>query len=104
LLLMGAGIGSAWTHLTPRVMQAAPPGEHDVTSAALSTLQLFATGAGAAVAGLVVNLGGLGTSGTPAGVANLLYGMWIIAPTVAIPLAWRVVRREARAPVPLPAQ
>jgi len=104
LLLMGAGIGSAWTHLTPRVLQAAPAGEHDVTSAALSTLQLFATGTGAAVAGLVVNLGGLGLPGSPVAAASWLYGLWVILPALAIPLAWRVVRREAGAPAPAPAE
>src|SRR5690606_3402077 len=65
LLVMGIGIGGAWTHLSPRVMQAAPAGEYDVTSAALSTIQLFATGMGAALAGLVVNLAGLSETGSP---------------------------------------
>jgi hypothetical protein len=85
-------------------MQSAPAGEHDVTSAALSTLQLFATGAGAALAGLMVNLGGLGAAGPPVDAANWLYGLWVIAPALAIPLAWRLVRREMHTPVPQPAE
>jgi MFS family permease len=104
LVLMGIGIGVAWTHLTPRVMQAAPPGEHDVTSAALNTLSLFATGMGAAIAGLVVNLGGLNGS-TPVAAANWLYGLWVLVPVLAAPIAWRIVRREARThAVPQPAE
>lgn len=99
LFVMGVGIGSAWTHLTPRTMKNAPPGEHDVTSAALSTLQLFATGIAAALAGLIVNLAGLAdTSVPPVAAANWLYVLWIILPALAAPIAWYVVRLEARQP------
>ncbi len=105
LLVMGIGIGGAWTHLSPRVMQAAPAGEYDVTSAALSTIQLFATGMGAALAGLVVNLAGLSETGSPVAAANWLYGLWIIVPALAVPLALSLVRREARAAaIPQPAE
>jgi MFS family permease len=99
LVVMGIGIGLAWTHLTPRVMQAAPPGEHDVTSAALNTLSLFATGTGAALAGLVVNLGGLNSSAAPVAAANWLYGLWVLVPVLAAPLAFSIVRREGRTTV-----
>jgi hypothetical protein len=105
LLLMGTGIGVAWTHLTPRVMQAAPVGEHDVTSAALNTISLFAVGMGAAIAGLVVNLGGLNGSSPPTAAANWLYGLWVLVPMLAAPIAWRIVWREGRTPaVPQPAE
>ena len=104
LLVMGFGIGSAWTHLMPRVMQAAPAGEHDVTSAALNTIQLFATGTGAALAGLVVNLGGLGSAASPVAAANWLYGLWVVVPLLALPLALRVVRRETRTALAQPAE
>jgi hypothetical protein len=104
LLLMGAGIGSAWTHLTPRALQAAPDGEHDVTSAALSTMQLFATGMGAALAGLVVNLAGLAATAPPVGPANWLYGLWVLFPALAVPVALAIVRREVRSAVPQPAE
>ncbi len=104
LLLMGAGIGSAWTHLTPRTLQAAPDGEHDVTSAALSTIQLFATGMGAALAGLVVNLAGLADGTAAVAPANWLYGLWAILPALAVPIAFAVVRREARHAVLQPAE
>jgi MFS family permease len=104
LLAMGAGIGSAWTHLTPRTLQAAPDGEHDVTSAALSTMQLFATGMGAALAGLVVNLAGLAEATAPVGPANWLYGLWVLFPALAVPVALAIVRREVRSAVPQPAE
>ena len=97
LLLMGIGIGTAWTHLTPRTLQAAPDGEHDVTSAAMNTIQLFGTGMAVALAGLVVNLAGLDATAPPVAPANWLYGLWIVLPALAVPIAWRYVRRDARA-------
>jgi MFS family permease len=104
LLLMGVGIGSASTHLTPRTLQAAPDGEHDVTSAALNTVQLFGTGMGVALAGLVVNLAGLADGTPPVAAANWLYGLWVILPALAVPIAFSLVRREVRAAVPQPAE
>jgi MFS family permease len=104
LLTMGVGIGGAWTHLTPRTLQAAPDGEHDVTSAALSMVQLFATGVGAALAGLVVNLAGLSDTVLPVAPANWLYGLWIILPLLAAPIALAIARREARQAAPQPAE
>ncbi len=105
LLLMGVGIGVAWTHLTPRAMKAAPQGEYDVTSAALSTLQLFATGMGAAVAGFVVNIAGLAGNGSAAIPANWLYGLWIVLPLLALPLVIAIARRETSpAALPQPAE
>jgi MFS family permease len=103
LVLMGVGIGTTWTHLTPRIMQAAPPGEYDVTSAALSTIQLFGSGMGAALAGLVVNVGGLDV-GNAAAAAAWLYGLWIVLPALAVPIAFAIVRRRARDAVPQPAE
>lgn len=104
LLVMGIGIGGAWTHLSPRVMQAAPAGEYDVTSAALSTIQLFATGMGAALAGLVVNLAGLSETGSPVAAANWLYGLWIIVPALALPIGFAIARGEARRELAQPAE
>lgn len=106
LLVMGVGIGTAWTQLTPRVMQAAPDGEHDVTSAALSTIQLFASGLGAALGGLIVNFAGLaGASPTPVAAANWLYGLFIIVAIAAVPIGFSIAKTEARiAAVPQPAE
>lgn len=97
LVIMGVGIGTAWTQLTPRVMQAAPDGEHDVTSAALSTIQLFASGLGAALGGLIVNLAGLASvSPTPITAANWLYGLFIVVAALAVPIGFSIARTEAR--------
>ncbi len=106
LVLMGAGIGSAWTQMTPRVMQAAPDGEHDVTSAALSTVQLFASGLGAALGGLIVNLAGLVSAvPTPVAAANWLFGLFIIVAAAVVPIGFSIARTEARVvPVAQPAE
>ena len=88
-------------------MQAAPDGEHDVTSAALSTIQLFATGMGAALGGLIVNLAGLTETATTTAAANWLYGLLMLLPALAIPVALAIVRREEAEPVeaePVPAE
>ena len=99
LVLMGVGIGTAWTQLTPRVMQAAPDGEHDVTSAALSTIQLFASGLGAALGGLIVNIAGLAAAEpNPVSAANWLYGLFITVAALAVPIGFSIARTEARLP------
>lgn len=103
MALMGVGIGTAWTHLTPRAMQAAPKGEYDVTSAALSTIQLFGSGMGAALAGFTVNVAGL-EAGNPIAAANWLFGLWVLLPALAVPITFAIVRREAREGVPQPAE
>ncbi|HEY9012183.1 MAG TPA: MFS transporter, partial [Devosia sp.] len=59
LLLLGTGIGISWPHVSARLLRAAPEGEGDLTSASISMVQLFASGFGAAVAGVIVNAAGL---------------------------------------------
>ena len=46
-----------------RAMQAARPREENLTSAAITTVQLYAMAFGAALAGLIANQAGLGLSG-----------------------------------------
>ncbi|MEO5807770.1 MFS transporter [Devosia sp.] len=96
LLLLGLGIGSAWPHLLTRLMAAAPEGEKDITSAAISMVQLFASGFGAALGGTIVNLAGLSEKGSTQGAihaANWLYSLFALVPIIAIGTALIVVRR-----------
>jgi MFS family permease len=53
LVVVGLGVGLAWPHLLTRVLQVAggEGGEQDLASSALTTVQLFATALGAALAG-----------------------------------------------------
>jgi MFS family permease len=96
LVFLGAGIGVSWSHVSARLLKAAPQGEGDLTSAAISMSQLFASGFGAAVAGVVVNAGGL-TSGDGANgviaAATWLYWLFALAPLVAIPVMLGIARK-----------
>lgn len=107
LLLLGLGIGVSWPQVSSRLLQAAPQGERDLTSASISMVQLFAAGLGAAVAGVIVNGAGIaagpGVSGASTA-ALWLYGLFILVPLVAIPIAWRLARVGDVRPVEVPAE
>jgi hypothetical protein len=97
LLAMGLGIGSCWPHLLTRLFKSAPEGEKDLTSAAITMVQLFASGLGAAVGGMIVNLAGITAATQPADnlpAAHWLYGLFVLIPVLAIPLAIFVTRSE----------
>ncbi|MCZ4550962.1 MFS transporter [Gordonia rubripertincta] len=58
LLVAGVGIGIAWPHLAVAAMTSvAEPGEGPRASAAINTVQLIANAFGAALAGVLVNIG-----------------------------------------------
>lgn len=95
LVAIGLGVGLAWPHLLTRVFQAAPAGEQDLTSASITTVQLFATALGAALAGMVANLAGLTEPGGIAGTmsaAGWLFGVFALAPVIGVFTALRVMR------------
>jgi len=95
LALLGLGIGIAWPQVSTRLLQAAPAGEGNLTSAAMSMAQLFAAGLGAAVAGVIVNAAGLASAHSTASTiaaSNWLYGLFIVIPLVAIPIVWSIAR------------
>lgn len=97
LVLLGTGIGISWPHISTRLLQAAPQGEGDLTSASISMVQLFAAGLGAAVAGVIVNAAGLAsgqTTSATVNASNWLYGLFVLVPLVTIPIVWSVVRNE----------
>lgn len=95
LILIGLGVGLAWPHLLTRVFQVAPAGEQDLASASITTVQLFATAFGAALAGMVANVAGLTEPGGVEGTASAavwLFGVFALAPVVGVLIARRVVR------------
>lgn len=84
---VGFGVGLGWPHLLTRVLQVAPAGEQDLASASLTTVQLFATAIGAALAGMVANLAGLTHPGGATGAADAaqwLFGVFALAPLAAV--------------------
>lgn len=98
LAVVGVGVGLAWPHLLTRVVQTARHDEQDLASASLTTVQLFATALGAALAGMVANAAGLvdpgGTAGT-ARAATWVFGSFAAAPLLGIALAFYVPRTPA---------
>jgi MFS family permease len=109
LLLLGSGIGISWPHISARLLHAAPAGEGDLTSASISMVQLFASGFGAAVAGVIVNAAGLASKDGVDGViaaSNWLYWLFALAPLLALPVIWSIARvgRPAVCAVEQPAE
>jgi len=105
LVLLGLGIGICWPQVSSRLLKSAPTGEGDVTTAAISMAQLFAAGLGAAVSGVIVNAAGLAAGGTAAeiGASNWLYGLFVLVPLAAIPIALRIGASERAAALQLAA-
>lgn len=102
LLFLGTGIAISWSHISARLLSSAPAGEGDLTSAAISMVQLFASGFGASVAGVIVNAAGLSSGAGVTGVinaANWLYGLFALAPLLAIPVLWGIARNGRPAAV-----
>lgn len=99
LVAIGSGVGVAWPHLLTRVFQVAPAGEQGLAAASITTVQLFATALGAALAGMVANVAGLTNPGGIAGIANAavwLFGVFAFAPILAVFTAVRVVRSYSK--------
>jgi predicted MFS family arabinose efflux permease len=99
LVSIGLGVGLAWPHLLTRVFRVAPEGEQDLASASITTVQLFATALGAALAGMVANVAGLTDPGGIAGTASAalwLFGIFAFAPILGVLTALRVVRLQSK--------
>ncbi len=96
LLFIGFGIGAVWPHLMTRVLHAAPEGEKDRTAAAITMVQLFSSGFGAAIAGVLVNVLGVVTAKEPAEFAPAALWLMVIfgvIPLLAAPFAVVAGRR-----------
>ncbi|WP_255468849.1 MFS transporter [Reyranella sp. CPCC 100927] len=99
LVVVGFGVGMSWPHLLTRVLQVAPRDEQDLASASLTTVQLFATALGAALAGMVANLAGLTEPGGVTGTANAarwLFGVFAVTPALCILTARLCARLQPR--------
>jgi len=97
LLLVGFGIGIGWPHLLTRVLEVTPQEDKDAAATSISTVQLFATALGAALSGMLANLGGLNVPGGVAGAisaSQVLFGVLAIAPLLAILSAVRVAKAK----------
>lgn len=92
---IGFGIGLIWPHLLNLVFVSAPKGEETLTSASITTVQLYATALAAAFAGLVANQAGLVRIGGVIGAqvaSNWLFALFSIAPILAIFLVIKILK------------
>jgi MFS family permease len=97
LFALGGGIGMAFQHLSTAVLTAAPPTENNRVSAGLGMVQLFASGLGAAIGGVVVNAAGLPHATTGMDVetpARWLFTVFAAICALAIPLAMHAASKR----------
>lgn len=100
LVVAGFAVGMAYPHLSTRVLVVAPDDEQEIAASSIMTVQLSATALGAALAGLIVNLAGLGGSGALAAgemsgaelevarAARWLFVVLLAAPAICLRLIW----------------
>jgi len=95
LVLVGFGIGMGMPHLMAKILSSAPADEGNLAAYSLTTVQLFATAIGAALAGMVTSLAGLADPGGLPGAANA--AQWLFICFAAAPLlAFFTVRQALR--------
>jgi MFS family permease len=95
LLAIGLGIGITWPHILSGILRNTPAEEQGLAAASITTVQLFATAFGAALAGLIVNLAGLADPGGVDGAtsaARWLFGCLTVAPLIAVATTRRITR------------
>ncbi|PHM72614.1 MFS transporter [Xenorhabdus sp. KJ12.1] len=93
LAAVGIGIGAAWPHMLTQVFMSAPVGQEDLASTSITTVQLYATAIGSALAGIVANIAGFSEPGGLAGAqgaAVWLFAVFAIAPVLAAFVVRRV--------------
>lgn len=78
LFLVGVGIGFCWPNMLTRIFKAAPAGQENIASAAITTLQLYAIALGSSLAGLVANLAGLADPGGEEGARQAAYALFFV--------------------------
>ncbi|HEY2890189.1 MAG TPA: MFS transporter [Dongiaceae bacterium] len=99
LISLGAGFGLSYTFFTEYVIGLSPEGERDVTAGAIPTLENTCAAIGAALAGLLGNMAGFGTSGAadiPAAVPVAVFGVSALVSLFTFFCALRFYRLVSR--------
>ena len=97
---VGAGIGITWPHLLTQVFRISPPGQENMASSAIITVQLYALAFGAALGGMVTNAAGFTDPGGLAGTQQAsvaLLSTLALAPALAAWLIGPVLRSRQKA-------
>ena len=105
--VMGIGIGSYNVHLVARAMDSAAADEQRSTAAALTSVRSIGTAFGAAIAGVVANVAGLGDATQPAAVGHAITAVYMfccIPFGVAALLMFRFVGITIGKPAAVPAR
>jgi MFS family permease len=76
---MGIGIGVYNVHLVARAMDSAAANEQRSTAAALTSVGSIGTAFGAAIAGVVANVAGLGAATEPAAVGHAVAAVYMFS-------------------------
>jgi MFS family permease len=74
--VMGIGIGVYNVHLVARAMDSVTSDEHRTTAAALTSVRSIGTAFGAAIAGVVANIAGLGDATEPGAVGHAVTAVY----------------------------
>jgi MFS family permease len=94
-LVTGIGMGTHNVHLIARTMANADKGEERITASAMPSIRSLGTGCGAALAGVLSTMAGLGDAVEPASVADAVttvYAFQIIPALLTVWLMLRLVR------------
>jgi MFS family permease len=94
IAMTGAGMGLCFAHISSWTMSAARTGEGSVTASAIPTVGSLGRGFGAASAGLVANVAGLGAGISQEAVASAavwVYGLAVAVPVVVVVLSFRLL-------------
>jgi MFS family permease len=75
--VMGIGIGVYNVHLVARAMDSVAANEHRSTASALTSVRSIGTAFGAAIAGVVANIAGLGGAAEPRAVGNAVTAVYM---------------------------
>jgi len=93
--VIGFGIGACNLHLVSLVMHIAEPGHEKLTASSIPTIRSLGISFGAAGAGLIANMAGLGggiSVATVTKAATWVYGATILAPAISLALALLMTR------------
>ncbi|PHM38497.1 MFS transporter [Xenorhabdus innexi] len=96
--LFGFGIGFGWPHLLTRILQVSCDADKNLAGSSITTVQLFATAFGSALAGMVTNIFGFYQPGGIEGAAaasHWLFLLFAVAPLLALFTAWKSAKITA---------
>ncbi|MDR0218289.1 MAG: MFS transporter [Enterobacteriaceae bacterium] len=93
--LFGFGVGFGWPHLLTRILLVSSDADKNIAGSSITTIQLFASAFGAALAGMITNIFGFYQPGGIEGAASAshwLFLLFAIAPILALLTAQKSAR------------